>query len=238
MDKKNKIIIYTDGSSFGNPGPGGWGALVVYPDDRAVEIGGSEKHTTNNRMELTAVIEALREVGERRENIIFYTDSAYVINGITKWIEGWVTNGWIKRDKMSVLNRDLWEKLLLLTADRMIAWKHVSGHAGMAGNERADEIATAFAEGKQAKLYRGSYSDYHVDVEDFSYDERKRSARVATRARRKKKAYSYLSLIDGKFMRHKTWAECEACVKGKKGVQYKKALSAEDEKAIQVSWGV
>jgi len=237
--QKDTIIIYTDGSALGNPGPGGWGALVVFPDDRAVELGGGDSHTTNNKMELRAALEALQKVGDSTDKIILYTDSAYVVNGITKWVFGWQKNNWIKATtKEPVLNRELWEDLIFEVKGKKITWEKIPGHSGMAGNERADAIATTFAAKETPDLYDGTYADFHIDVSDTTWDVEKQKARSAARARSKMPAYSYVSLVGGKFKSHKTWKECEARVKGKKGVQYKKALSVEDEKAIRTSWGV
>lgn len=234
---KEKIIIYTDGSSLGNPGPGGWGAIVLH-DGVVVELGGADKDTTNNRMELTATIKALEYLKGVDEEIILYTDSSYTINGITKWVEGWQANNWTKRDKTEVLNRELWEELITVTSGKNIVWKHVAGHSGMIGNERADSIATSFAEGKTPELYEGKKSGYDFDILDVSYNEKMKSARDKTRTRSRAKAYSYLSLVDGIFSRHSTWAECEACVKGSKGAKYRKAISVEDEEKIKKGWGV
>ncbi|MFC1721207.1 ribonuclease HI [Patescibacteria group bacterium] len=237
MTENNKTIIYTDGSSLGNPGPGGWGAIVLLVDGNVTELGGAEKDTTNNRMEMTAIIEALSFVKEKDSKIILHTDSSYTINGITKWIHGWQKNGWTKKDKGEVLNKDLWQKLLVVVEGLDIEWKHVSGHVGTPGNERADTIATSFAETKSLNLYTGAYESYGIDL-FVEEDEEKKAARSAGKARSKAKAYSYLSLVDGEFKKHKTWAECEACVKGTAGARFRKALSAEDEKEIMKEWGV
>jgi len=233
---KEKIIIYTDGSSLGNPGPGGWGA-VVFRDGKVIELGGSYENTTNNKMELTAAIEALGSVKNLDEEITLYTDSSYTINGITKWIEGWQVNNWLKRDKTEVLNQDLWKKLIDTTSGESIKWVHVAGHSGMIGNERADDIATSFAKGENPKLYKGQKSDYDLDLLDVSYDEKMKSARSKTRSHSKARAYSYLSLVDRTLKKHKTWQECESRIKGKKGVRYKKSISPEDEKKIIKEWG-
>jgi ribonuclease HI len=237
MDKE-KIIIYTDGSSLGNPGSGGWGAVISLPDSSIVELGGAKKNTTNNRMELTAAIEALLYVKKNSEEIILYTDSNYIINGITKWVDGWISNKWIKRDKKSVLNRDLWEKLVLLTDGKKISWRHISGHSGLSGNERADDIATSFADGSKPKLFKGAFEKYDINIFDVSYDEKKKRDRSATRDHSRTRAYSYLSLVDGVLARHGTWEECEKRVKGKKRTKYRKAVSLEDEKAIKKDWKV
>ncbi len=233
---KEKIIIYTDGSSLGNPGPGGWGAVIALPDDSIVELGGGDKKTTNNRMELTATIKALEYVKDINNEIVLYTDSSYVINGITKWIEGWQANNWTKRDKTPVLNRDLWEELIPVADKGDIKWRHVAGHSGLSGNERADVIAVKFAEGRDAKLYNGPRAEYRIDVFNMSYDESKRSAKNKNNSRSKAKAFSYLSLVDGEITHHETWAECESRVKGKSGVKFRKTLSREDEEFIIKEW--
>lgn len=234
--KNEKIIIYTDGSSLGNPGPGGWGAVVSLPDDSIVELGGGDKKTTNNRMELTATIRALEYVKDFKSEIILYTDSSYVINGITKWVEGWQANNWTKRDKTPVLNRDLWEELVSIVSSSKIVWRHVPGHSGLAGNERADTIAVGFAEGRDVKLYNGPRDGYEIDIFNMSYDESKRLMKSKNNSRSKAKAYSYLSLVDGEVMRHETWVECESRVKGKSGVKFRKTLNKEDEDAIIKEW--
>ncbi len=234
--KNKKIIIYTDGSSLGNPGPGGWGSVVSTPDDLIIELGGKDKNTTNNRMELTAAIKALEYVKDASSGIILYTDSSYVINGITKWVEGWQANNWTKRDKSLVLNRDLWEELVLAIRGSDIKWRHVSGHSGIAGNERVDIIAVKFAEGKDAKLYEGARSEYSVDIFNFSYNDNEKLERGKKRSHSKARAYSYLSFVDGKIMRHETWFECESRVNGKKCVKFRKTLSKEEEESIIKEW--
>lgn len=158
------ITIYTDGSSRGNPGPGGWGAIIIY-DNKIVELGGGETHTTNNRMELTAVIKALEfvfklETRNKQPEAIIHTDSEYVMKGITEWIHNWQKKGWKTANKKQVLNQDLWQILLELTEGRSIEWKYVAGHTGIHLNERADEIATSFADGLNPDLYDGSRDKY------------------------------------------------------------------------------
>lgn len=233
---KEKIIIYTDGSSLGNPGPGGWGAIVTTPQGDVIELGGADKNTTNNKMELTAVIEALKYLKNTDKEIIVYTDSSYTINGITKWVKNWQVNDWKKKDKTDVLNRDLWEALVEVVKNKSIKWTHVSGHSGLPGNERADEIATSFARGVEPNLFKGPEDKYDIDVLNVSYDEKRKSERSVSRTRLRTKAYSYLSLVDGVLKRHSSWSECEARVKGRKGVKYKKALSKKDEDVIIKEW--
>ena len=155
------ITIFTDGSSRGNPGPGGFGAVIV-ADGKVTELGGREEETTNNRMELRAAIEALVRIKDERRKIIMYCDSTYVVNGITKWVFGWQKKGWKTADKKPVLNRDLWEDLLRATHGRDIDWRRVGGHMGVAGNERSDEIATAYADNLTPKLYSGVLENYGI----------------------------------------------------------------------------
>lgn len=143
MGSENKIIIFCDGSSLGNPGPGGWG-VVMSRDEKREEFGGGEIYTTNNKMELMAAINALAKVHEG-ESTIVHTDSIYVINGITKWVHGWLKNGWKTSQKKPVENIDLWQKLLKVTEGKDIKWVYVRGHTGVTGNERADAIARGFA---------------------------------------------------------------------------------------------
>jgi ribonuclease HI len=135
----DSVEIYTDGACRGNPGPGGWAALLSVKG-REKEISGAEPLTTNNRMELTAVIRAL-EALKRPVAANIYTDSEYVRRGITEWLPGWKARGWRTADKKPVKNQDLWEQLDALAARHSIEWHWVPGHAGVPGNERVDELA-------------------------------------------------------------------------------------------------
>ena len=135
------INIYTDGSSRGNPGPGGWGAVILDQDDKQKNISGSEKNTTNNRMELLAAIMSLKKIKTNSEVVIF-TDSTYVKNGITEWMKNWKKNGWKNSSKKSVKNKDLWEKLDKLCEANSVSWKWVKGHSTNEFNNLADELAT------------------------------------------------------------------------------------------------
>ncbi len=244
--KKSDIIIYTDGSSRGNPGPGGWGAIVA-TKERVVEFGKGDAHTTNNKMELTAAIEALgfvRDLGSAF-TVDMCADSMYVINGITKWVFGWQKNGWMNSKKEEVVNRDLWEALAGVVADLQmsgckISWSYAQAHVGIPGNERADEIATMCADKENPKLFDGRRDAYEVDLNSTEPSEeiKKHQTSTAEKARKKMKAYSYLSLVNGKLYKDVTWSECEKRVKGVSGVKFKKSTSAADEHAILNSWGV
>lgn len=164
------ITIYTDGSSRGNPGPGGWGAVVSYQktvdsrqEDWVTELGGREAGTTNNRMELTACIRAIEFASQlSTDNCLLYTDSEYVMKGITQWVHSWQKKGWKTANKKPVLNQDLWQELLRVTEGRQVEWKHVRGHAGVEHNERCDVIATEFADNLNPHLYDGPASSYKI----------------------------------------------------------------------------
>ena len=134
-----KVLIYTDGACKGNPGPGGWGAWLRMGDSER-ELWGGEALTTNNRMELTAVIEGLSTLTRRCE-VALYTDSQYVRQGITSWIHGWRARGWLTADRKPVKNQDLWQRLDALNKAHQVDWHWVKGHAGDPGNERADALA-------------------------------------------------------------------------------------------------
>jgi ribonuclease HI len=133
------VEIYTDGACRGNPGPGGWGALLSSGEHRK-ELSGAEPLTTNNRMELTAVIRALEALKRPTEARIF-TDSEYVRRGITAWVKSWKARGWKTADRKPVKNQDLWERLDQLAAGHRIEWRWVKGHSGVPGNERVDQLA-------------------------------------------------------------------------------------------------
>lgn len=158
---KNKITIYTDGSARGNPGPAGWGAVIITNYELQInnknliikEIGGSYKHATNNQMELTAPIKALEYLKLKSDKgdllqmeIEIFSDSKYLITGISDWIFNWIKNGWKNSAKKPVLNKELWQKLHKLNNEFKVKWTYVEGHAGNKWNEKADEIATNFAD--------------------------------------------------------------------------------------------
>jgi ribonuclease HI len=140
-----KIVVYTDGGSINNPGPGGYGVVIV--EARKVrELSGGFRLTTNNRMEMMAAIVALRELQDRKKQIDLFSDSSYLVNGINKgWVKKWSTRGWKKADGQDVLNIDLWQELLSLTENVNVSFNWVKGHAGHEGNERCDKLAVASA---------------------------------------------------------------------------------------------
>jgi ribonuclease HI len=154
-----EIEVYTDGACKGNPGVGGWGVLLKYGNRRR-ELCGGEAHTTNNRMELTAVIRAL-EALTRQCSVKLHTDSKYVQQGITAWIHDWKKRGWKTADKKPVKNEDLWRRLDELARKHEVEWIWVKGHAGHDGNERADELANRGVETVKGEGARKAYAADH-----------------------------------------------------------------------------
>jgi ribonuclease HI len=239
-------VVFTDGAAKGNPGPGGWGAVIVMPDGRVTELGArGAGATTNNRMELTGAISALTELRAVPDAVDVYTDSTYVIQGIREWIWGWRKRGWKTAGGGDVLNRDLWEELDRLVSARgkgSVTWHYVRGHAGTPGNERVDEIADGFAQGGPVTLYRGPLIGYPCAILDLPSDTmvpRRSGANGGARGGSRPAApYSYLSIVDGQPMRHTAWADCERRVKGRPGARFKKAMTQADEAAILRDWHI
>lgn len=223
-----EVTIFCDGSAIGNPGPGGWGAIVA-DGARAKEIGGYSAHTTNNKMELMAPAEALK-ILRLRAQVTIHTDSQYVINGITKWVFGWQKNDWKTKEKKDVLNKELWQALVEEVQKHEVTWKHVKGHSGIDLNERVDVIANGFARKEKTELYYGSLAKYTEFLKTMP-----KPRKVASSASKKGKAYSYVSLVSGKVLIHQTWAECEGLVKGKKA-KFKKVFSKDEETELIALW--
>jgi ribonuclease HI len=237
------IVVFCDGAAKGNPGPGGWGVVIATPAGDVIELGAAAPHTTNNKMELTAAIQALTAIGALDGPVAIHTDSTYVIKGISEWIWGWRKRGWKTAEGGDVLNRDLWQALDALVSARgkgQVSWHYVRGHSGIPGNERVDAIADGLARGQSVTLYRGPLAEYPLPIFDLPDDTSvpKRRDTAAGARSTKAAAYSYLSLVDGTAMRHSTWADCERRVKGRSGARFKKALNAADESAILRDWQV
>lgn len=205
------VIIYTDGASRGNPGRGGWAAVII-TDNQVVELGGYKELTTNNQMELQGVIGALEHCVQKFKNdhIEVNSDSQYVLLGIQSWVHGWQKNGWVTKQNEAVKNKDEWQALLALSQQLKISWKKVKGHAGDLGNERADYIATSFADTQAADLFIGPKAGYYALESPRTFP-------------------CYASFVDQVLKYHSTWDECKQAIAGKKGVLYKKLLSASEE---------
>jgi ribonuclease HI len=240
-DAIDHTVAFCDGAAKGNPGPGGWGVIVLTMDGRVTELGGAAAHTTNNKMELTAAISALEFIQQVDGPVAMYTDSTYVIKGIREWIWAWRLKGWKTAEGNDVLNRDLWEELATLVDARAragrIEWHYVRGHSGIPGNERVDFIADNLARKLPVTLYAGPLLGYDVPLLDIP-DETSVPVRTSGPRKSKAPAHSYLSVVNGRPLRHSTWAECERRVKGQPGAKFKKATSAADEIAILKSWNV
>ena len=238
-------IIYTDGACSGNPGPGGWASIVAMhvdqPNARVQELGGFVPATTNNKMELQSVIEALVLIRTLPGAVVILTDSVYVIKGATQWIFGWRTRGWKNAQGEPVANQEQWEELHRLLQARKtlgpIEWRYVRGHQGTDGNERCDEIAVAFSKGDYVSLYKGSMAEYLFLIAELPeiqpLPEMKSRTTETTGAKP-----TYLSLVDGVVNRHATWSACEALVKGRSGAKFKKVASPLEEKVVLQAWGV
>jgi ribonuclease HI len=237
---EKRIIIFADGACLGNPGPGAAGSIVA-DTKHVVEVGHFEGSTTNNRMEIMAVIQALDVLEKsnfKAEEVIFYCDSKYVLNGIQSWVKGWKRGGWKTIAGEDVKNKDLWMRLHDLvekaSSDFKILWEYVPGHSGIPGNERCDEIATTLASGCEIFLYNGSRSEYPVDLENLNPSKSKKSSKPVKTT----PSTYYVSLLGGSVYRDKTWKECEARVKGSRGAKYKKVNSTDEELAVLQGWGV
>lgn len=163
----SKVVIHSDGACHGNPGPGGWAAVLVYGEQKR-EISGGVTATTNNRMELQAAIEALRALN-RSCAVAFHTDSNYLRDGITKWMHGWKRNGWKTQAKQPVKNEDLWRQLDAEVTRHEIKWHWVKGHAGDAGNERCDALATAAIAAVKQKFSREQLA---VSLREFNENQK------------------------------------------------------------------
>lgn len=234
-----ETIVFTDGACSGNPGPGGWGAVLILPDQKVQELGSGEPSTTNNRMEMSGVRGALEFLSDTKGPVKIYTDSTYVIRGITQWVWGWKKNQWKTAEGKDVSNKDLWQDLFNLVQARgkgNISWNYVRGHMGTPGNERCDEIAVAFSKGGTARLYRGPLSTYGIDVLKLPTTEP--LPEMKSNNGPKPAAFSYLSNIGGIVYRHKDWPSCERRVKGKSGAKFKKTKSAAEELEVLKGWGL
>jgi ribonuclease HI len=241
MKQKDRFLIFADGACRRNPGPGGW-AFLIASQDSVWEACGFEADTTNNKMELRALIEALRFV--QKQNLTgrleIHLDSQYVLSGCIAWIYAWKRRGWVTTDSEPVKNRELWQQVAdLLDALKSSAdfnWYYVPGHAGVPGNERVDSLAASEADGIEGPAYQGPRSAWaHGDLEGGLSRETYDPNRVS-RPQQKTPVY-YLSLIQGSVFRDATWPECEARVRGRAGARYKKVKSREEELQVLKSWG-
>jgi ribonuclease HI len=225
----NEALIFTDGSSRGNPGPGGWG-FILSAGGRVREGAGREAKTTNNRMEIRAAVEALSLLPAGGGATVV-TDSSYLANGASKWLAGWRRKGWKTAVGEDVKNADLWQKMAELLDGRRVSWRLVLGHAGVAANHHCDELATQAADGGSPALYDGPAAGYRVSLEAPAPGTQTRSGGADG-----KRAYSYLSMVDGEIRRHFNWPDCNARVRGVAGARFRKTFSPEDEASLVSAW--
>lgn len=243
MASSQKFILYTDGACSGNPGPGGYGAIVIDNLRFVQELGGGEGQTTNNRMELQAVIVGLdfilSNISQDSCEVQVYTDSVYVIRGATQWIFGWKKNNWKNSAGEDVSNQEHWRQLaqILSKFPCKIKWDYVRGHSQDPGNERCDQIAVAFSKNDHISLYQGLASGYLFDVTKPAKTEPLPEMKDWRKEAGEKKVSWYLSLINGVVTKYNTWPECEAQVKGRPGVKFKKVSSETEEAELLKSWG-
>ena len=242
---EQQITVFTDGASKGNPGPGGWGVIIVTPDGHVTELGGGAPLTTNNKMELTGAIEALSRLQGTRGPVSIYTDSTYVIQGIAQWVHGWKRRGWktaagTRRAEPGACGSS-WRPSRRRAARARIAWHYVRGHVGIPGNERVDEIADSFAVQQPVALYDGpllrlSACRSSISPTTPTVPARSKPSSGASRSRRR------CLLVPQRRRRQadapRDLGECEQRVKGRSGARFKKATSAADEEAILRSWGL
>ena len=233
--KSESIILYTDGASRGNPGPGGWGTIIM-GGQKVIELAGAQDPATNNQMELEAVIQGLGYI-QKEYGVIqveLHADSRYVLNGIEKWLDGWVKKGWVTMAKKPVENRGQWEELLAL---RDFFGKHlkltkVDGHSGHVYNDRCDELAVQAALRQKPQLFSGTPTQYQTQL--MQHPPKSETKKSSSSSTNKGTAYSYVSIVDGVVHADKDWATCEKRVKGAKGAKYKKVFSkAEETELIQ-----
>lgn len=242
----SKSLLYCDGACSGNPGPGGWGSILLTDQGIVQELGGFEPQTTNNRMELTAALKGLTAIAqhlnqEKRSHrlpVDLLTDSVYVIRGMTEWIHGWSRRGWLTSQGEPVANRDLWEDLLDAVRQHhlLVQWLYVPGHKGIPGNERADAIAVDFSKKVSPNLFYGPLAHYPIDLQSFSSNglpNRSSKSNTSPRAT----AY-YISYVNQKLEKHTDWKDCEARVKGRAGAKFKKISSPAEEEEFLKKWGV
>lgn len=228
------IHIYTDGACSGNPGPGGWAAVLV-GTTKTIEIGGRVDSTTNNRMELIAAIKGLTMA--HGHTCTVYTDSKYVQEGITCWINGWKAKSWRKSDGKPVINQDLWVELDSLNTAN-VSWEWVRGHSGDPGNERCDVIATSFSKGYQVTLngveqIQPIYSS--IPQQSISTDEPFEEVTEVPQQGKTHGYPCYISLVCGRLEYHNDWPSCSAATHGRNSL-FKKVKNQVEEETLLSGW--
>lgn len=231
---------YTDGACLGNPGPGGWGARILYPDGTVEECGGAAStSTTNNQMELQAAIEALT-IMRHWQSATVVTDSRYVIDGVTKWIHGWRRRNWLTASNTPVKNKQLWVRLDELN-HRGVQWRHVRGHSGDPNNERVDDIARDFAQGSCPALFKGESGADADPIRRYLPSSSSSVSPPINQRKSQRRAFAkprYVSIVHGQVALDDEWSACSARVKGVSGALFKKVRNAEELAAFCAQHGV
>ena len=228
-------IIIADGACSRNPGPGGWGLILLTPEDQVFEFGGHEPETTNNRMELMGLYRGMQEIykiesKKKTSKIVhFITDSKYVLDGASKYVANWARSAWRTSTGTEVKNRDLWEKILKGLSEfqklkMRFEYELVKGHSGHDANERCDQIAVAFTKNDPIDLYIGPLAGYSV--------------RVGVHQKVETFDPVYLSYVDGVLSRHATWDDCQNATIGISGAKYKKVKNSQEEEDTLKLWGL
>ena len=229
----NIFYLISDGACRGNPGPGGWGMILVTPEGHVTEFGGQETESTNNRMELMGFYRGLQEVFKRAkkypaDTVVAHaiSDSKYVLDNAEKFAHVWKRNGWKLASGGEVKNQEMWEKVVkgieeFKKAGYLIEYELVKGHAGNEGNERADQIAVGFSRNEPVDLYDGALEKYPVNVKTGA-------------------AFQpvYLSFVGGQLKRHQTWDQCQKETTGKAGAKFKKVKNRLEEDDALRAWGL
>lgn len=236
---EDEVIIYTDGACSGNPGPGGWGAIIIY-NQKVQELGYfSEQPTTNNRMEILSIIESLKWIQrfKIKSNLCICTDSQYVINAMTKWIFGWIRNDWKTAAGEEVKNQDLFKELNQILKLVTYRFQYVPGHAGYWGNERADQIAVAFSKQQSVDLYSGSWSNYEYSTQPMMANI---SSNLVSKASNKASPAVKVGYVVWDYQTLSFFTEWTACAKvtqGRAGVKFKKIKNLNELKAFVELYG-
>ena len=237
--KKSSYLLFTDGACSGNPGTGAWAFVAIEKADdlkrsQVYEEADSVEHTTNNRMELIAVISAIHWLSRKDfADAAIWTDSNYVYEGLRRWMFGWQKNNWLNQEGNPISNQDLWQEALALEKNLGAIWKKIKmeklpGHHGILGNERCDQLARECISKHTASIYHGPLEQHPFGMDLLKTGVEKPQG-VGD--------FWYLSVISGKAQRHKTWPECEAAVKGQKSAKFKKVYSLQEESLLLKQWG-
>lgn len=235
-------LLFTDGACSGNPGPGGWAFVSLSADKNVKESCGADPSTTNNRMEMSAILNGLRHLASLRQNeILIFTDSVYVIKGIQQWIHSWKKNGWLTKEGKPVSNREIWVELDEVVRDLKakkinLVWQFVRGHSGTPGNERCDELSRQCSQQLDPTCFEGPLEMYDINLYELPSAEELPSTKPGQK--NSPTATSYLSYIDQKLEEHKTWKECESRVKGRPGAKFKKVSSVQERQETLKKWGL